>query len=341
MDHIRYTIKDIARQLGISPSTVSRALKDHPDISPKTKKAVVDLANELNYRPNAIALSLRSRKSNIIGVIIPEMVHYFFSTIISGIEEVAHQQGYQVMICQSNEIYQREVDIAYTLLSSRIDGLLVSITKETLQTDHFQELINQGVPIIFFDRMMHDVKSDKVIVDDHDGAFKAVEHLIETGRKRIVHFAGPQNRLIGMNRRNGYVHALEEHRIPVNKDLIINCDSYEKAFDVTSQLLELKNPPDAIFAVNDLTAIGAMKTIKQAGLKIPEDIALAGFGDSLYASFVDPSLTTVTQPGFEMGTLAAELLFERLNTDGDKFINPQLKVLKTKLIIRESSVGKK
>lgn len=340
MNRIRYTIKDIAKQLGISPSTVSRALKDHPDISVKTKKAVADLAKELNYMPNAIALSLRNRKSKIIGLIIPEVAHYFFSTIISGIENVVHQQGYQIMICQSNEIYQREVEISNTLLSSRIDGLLVSITKETSKTDHFQEMINQGVPVVFFDRMMHDIKTDKVIVDDHDGAFKAVEHLINSGRKRIAHFAGPQTRLIGMNRRNGYVHALEKYGIPVDKEFIFDCDTYEQARDITPQLLNLKNPPDAIFAVNDLTAIGAINIIKQKGLKIPDDVAVAGFGDSLYARISDPALTTVTQPGFEMGTIAADLLFQRLNADEDKFNDPQLKVLKTKLIIRESSVGK-
>ncbi|NOZ45744.1 MAG: LacI family transcriptional regulator [Chlorobi bacterium] len=341
MESGRYTIKDIAKQLGISPSTVSRALKDHPDISKKTKKVVSELAAKLHYRPNAIALSLRNKKSKIIGVIIPEMVHYFFSTIISGIEKIAHEQEYQVMVCQSNEVYQQEVENAYALLSSRIDGLLVAITKETSDSTHFQDLINQGVPIVFFDRMMHNVKSDKVIVDDHDGAYKAVEHLINIGKKKIAHFAGPQNRLIGMNRQNGYVHALQDYKIPVDKEMIFDCDSYKKALELTEQLFKTKNIPDAIFAANDLTAIGAMKIIKDKGLKIPDDVAVIGFGNSFYSQISDPALTTVSQPGYEMGKLATELLFNRLNSTDEKAEEPQLKVLKTKLIIRDSTVIEK
>lgn len=330
------TIKDIAKILGISPSTVSRALKDHPDISQQTKDAVLSKAKELNYRPNAIALSLRNRKSNTIGIIIPQVVHYFFSTIISGIEEVAHREGYNVLICQSNESIEREIEIAYTLLSNRIDGVLVSITKETDNSDHLKELVEQGIPVVFFDRMIHDIKTDKVIVDDHDGAFKAVEHLLEKGRRRIVHFAGPQNRLIGLNRMNGYRHALEKYRIPIDDDLIIHCDNYDDALKLTPEVFSKPEPPDAIFAVNDITAIGAMKALRKLGINVPIDVSVVGFEDSLYAKIVDPELTTVLQPGFDMGTAAAELLFRRLKNT-DQYIEPKHKVLKTELRIRNSS----
>ncbi|MCK4663658.1 MAG: LacI family DNA-binding transcriptional regulator [Bacteroidales bacterium] len=339
MNSHQVTIKDIARELGLSPSTVSRALKDHPDISSKTKQEVVNLANKLNYRPNVIALSLRSKKTNIIGLIVPQVVHYFFSTIISGIEDVANSAGYNVMICQSNEIYKKEVANTQTLMASRIDGLLVSVTKETINSEHFAELIKNGIPVIFFDRICQDIKTDKVIVDDHDGAFKAVEYLISTGCKRIVHFAGPKNRLIGMNRLNGYLHALEKYSIPIDKKLIVYCDTFKQAQKVVPGLLSINNPPDGIFAVNDLTAIGAIKKIKETGLKIPDDISVVGFGDSLYSIISDPELTTVRQPGYEIGQTAANLLINRLeNSELQK--KPEFKVLKTSLIIRKSTKRK-
>lgn len=332
------TIKDIGRILNISPSTVSRALKDHPDISVSTKKAVVELAAKLNYRPNAIALSLRNRKSKIIGVIVPEVVHYFFSTIISSIEEVAQKKGYSVMIFQTNEIYERELESVNTLLSSRIDGLLVSITKETPNADHFKELTKHGIPVVFFDRILQDIKADKVIVDDHDGAFKAVEYLIQSGCKRICHFGGAKNRLIGMNRFNGYKHALEKARIAFDENLVLDCDTYDLALEKTASLFNRKNFPDAIFAVNDLSAIGAIKALHKLGLRVPEDVSVIGFENSLYAKIIDPGLTSVMQPGSEMGKYSAELLFKRIESEKD--YNPQLKVLRTSLVVRESTKNK-
>lgn len=204
------TIKDIARELKISPSTVSRALKNHPDISSETKKAVNNLALKLNYQPNAVALSLKQRRSNTIGVIIPEIIHYFFSSVISGIEDVAYDAGFNVVICQSNEKYDREVVNTRTLLATRVDGILVSISKETLNFEHFLQVRENEVPIVFYDRVVPGFNADQVIVDDLGASYQATKHLIERGRKKIVHFAGPQNLLIGQLRKDGYLKAMHE-----------------------------------------------------------------------------------------------------------------------------------
>ena len=257
------TIKDIAKELGISASTVSRALKDHPDISSKTKKAVNELAKKWHYKPNAVALSLRHSKTNIIGVIIPEIVHHFFSSVISGIEKIAHEAGYNVMMFQSNESFEREAANVQALLSSRVDGVLVSMSKETKDYGHFKELRDNGIPIVFFDRICNELSSDNVIVDDFAGAFAAVEHLINTGCKRIAHLSAPQHMLLGQNRQKGYRQALLKHKVPIDDDLIVKCDSYDEALEKTPELLNLPKPPDAIFAVNELTAAGALLMVKR------------------------------------------------------------------------------
>ena len=198
------TIKDIARLLDISPSTVSRALKDHPDISKATIEKVKQLAKEMHYRPNPIALSLKSRKSNVIGVVVPEIVHYFFSSVISGIENVAQEHGYSVMFSQSSEDFKKEVEVCNTFRNSIIDGLLISVSKTTDDYTHLQEFFDEGVPVVFFDRMVEGMEADRVLMNDYDGAFQATQYLIVEGRRRILHFAGPQNRLIGQNRLKGY-----------------------------------------------------------------------------------------------------------------------------------------
>jgi len=268
------TIKDIARILGISPSTVSRALKNHPDINSDTKKAVNDLAKELKYQPNAVALSLKNSRSNTIAVIIPEIVHFFFSSVISGIEDVASHKGYTVIICQSNERYLREVASVHTILSHRVEGVLVSLSKETTQFDHFLDLQQSGIPLVFFDRIAPEMDTDRVIIDDREAAYTATRHLIEIGRKRIAHFAGPQNLNIGKNRYQGYLQAHTEAGLPVDDRLLIQADTFEKAQLATIDMLNTGILPDGIFAVNDLTAIGAMKAIQKKGYKIPEDIAI-------------------------------------------------------------------
>ncbi|WKZ58096.1 MAG: LacI family DNA-binding transcriptional regulator [Cyclobacteriaceae bacterium] len=344
MKYNQVTIKDIARELGISPSTVSRALKDHPDISPDTKKAVNELAEKLNYQPNIVALSLRQSKTNTIGVIIPEIVHFFFSTVISGIEDVAYSAGYNVILAQSNESQTREISDIKALFNSRVDGMLMSVSRETTNFDHIESMLAKGVPIVFFDRVYDTGQASKIIVDDFTGAKEATLHLIDQGCKRIAHIEGPPNLEISKQRLEGYKEALKEHNMPFNKELVAICPSgtIEEGKKATEKLLSLKNPPDAIFATNDPAAMGAMQAIKAKGLKMPDDVALVGFSNWFFSSLMDPPLSSVDQPGFEMGQEAAKLLIRQIEKQekDDEDITPETKILKTRLIIRESSQKK-
>jgi len=336
------TIKDIARELSISPSTVSRALKDHPDISTETKKAVNALAEKLNYQPNIVALNLRQKKTNTIGVIIPEIVHFFFSTVISGIEDIAYQAGYNVILAQSNESYQREVTDMKALFNSRVDGMLLSLSRETTNFDHIESIISKGVPIVFYDRMYNSPTSSKVIVDDYAGAKEAVLHMIDQGCKRIAHLMASPNLMISADRLKGYEDALKESNIKLNKDLIIDCPSgsFEEGKRAIKKALDMPNPPDAIFATNDPMAMGAMMAIKEKGMKIPQDVAVVGFSNWFFGELMEPSLTTVDQPGFEMGQEAARMLIKQIEMKdkGDPVL--ETKILKTKLVIRNSSLKK-
>src|SRR5664279_4179250 len=332
------TIKDIAKELGISPSTVSKALKGHPDINPLKKKAVRDLVEKWNYKPDPIALSLKSGHTKIIGVIVPEIVHYFFSTVISGIEDLAYDSGYHVMFCQSSESYEREVKAVETLLSSRVDGILVSVSKATEKFDHFRKIEENGIPIVFFDRVCEDIDTDRVIVDDESGAYEATKHLITIGCKYIVHLSGPPNLLIGKNRTDGFLRALREHNLPVNENNIIRCDSPEEASLVVPGLLKRAKKPDGIFAVNDLTAAAAMRIILDMGYRVPEDIAVVGFTGGLISDITNPTLTSVEQHGYLIGKEAVRLLIDRLEMDHD--IPSQTKIIKTELVIKGSTRGK-
>ena len=344
MRYNQVTIKDIARELGISPSTVSRALKDHPDISPETKKAVNELAEKLNYQPNIVALSLRQSKTNTLGVIIPEIVHFFFSTVISGIEDIAYSAGYNVILTQSNESSQREMTDMKALFNSRVDGMLLSLSRETTNFDHIESMMAKGVPMVFFDRVYDHPNTSKVIVDDLSGAKEATLHLIEQGCKRIAHIEGPTNLAITKQRLEGYLEALKEKGIPIDKDLIIPCSdpSIEGGKIATEKILAMANVPDGIFATNDPVAMGAMQAIRAKGLKIPQDIAVVGFSNWLFSSMMDPPLSSVDQPGFEMGQEATKLLIRQIETKSKEDVDPkpETKVLKTKLVVRESSSRK-
>jgi LacI family transcriptional regulator len=335
------TIKDIARELGISPSTVSRALKDHPDISSETKRQVNALAEKLSYQPNTVALNLRKSKTNTIGVVIPEIVHFFFSTIISGIEETAHEAGYNVILTQSDENYEREVADVKDLFNSRVDGLLISMSRETKTFDHISALMNRGLPVVFYDRSCPDENTSKVIVDDYAGAREAVQHLIEQGCRRIAHLQAAPGTSISEGRLQGYMDALREADMPIAADLIIPCvaGNLEEGFEVGKKLLAMKNRTDGVFANNDLMAMGAMKTFKEKGVRVPADIAVVGFSNWFFSQLMDPPLSSVDQPGFEMGQRAAGLLIaqiEKIN-EGESAIVPETITLKTRLIIRESS----
>lgn len=329
------TIKDIARELGISPSTVSKALKGHHDISSATKLSVKQLADSWNYKPDQIALSLKSGSSRTIGVIVPEIVHYFFSTVIGGIEDVAYDSGYHVMFCQSSEIYEREVKAVETLLSGRVDGILVSVSKQTENFDHFRKIQENGIPLVFFDRVCEELDTDRVIVDDEEGAYQAVSHLISTGCKNIVHLSGPQNLLIGKNRKAGYIRALAEHNLPLRENNIIKCDSREDASRYIPALLSDENKPDGIFAVNDLTAAAAMRIITDMHYRVPEDISVVGFTSGLISDITNPTLTSVEQNGYSIGGEAVKLLINRIEK---KYDYPSfIKIIKTHLDIKGST----
>lgn len=335
MNKGKVTIKDIARELGISPSTVSKALKGHPDISDTTIRSVKELVVKWNYKPDPIALSLQRGSGNTIGVIVPEIVHYFFSTVISGIEDLAYESDYQVMFCLSNESYEREVKAVETLLANRVDGILVSMSKVTGNFDHFRKIADSGIPLVFYDRICEDIETDRVIVDDEAGAYEATCHLIETGCKNLIHLSGPQNLLIGKNRKNGFIRALKDHNLTVDENNIIRCDTEDYAMNIIPGLLDRKPLPDGFFAVNDLTAATAMKIVKSSGYMVPDDISIVGFTSGLISDLTDPQLTSVYQDGYSVGRESIKLLFERLGRGKDK--PPRTEVINTKLMIKGST----
>jgi LacI family transcriptional regulator len=329
------TIKDIAKELGISPSTVSKALKGHRDISVATKQAVRELVEKWNYKPDQIALSLKSGLSKTIGVIVPEIVHYFFSTVISGIEDLAYDSGYHVMFCQSSELYAREVNAVDTLLSCRVDGILVSLSKVTYDFEHFRKIQDSGIPLVFFDRICDEIDTDRVIVDDEVGAYEAVKHLIKIGCKNIIHLSGPQNLQIGKSRKEGYLRALREQNMPVNENNIIRCDTREEATVIVPDLLKRPEKPDGIFAVNDLTAAATMKIIMDMGYSVPDDIAVVGFTSGLISDITNPTLTSVEQNGYLIGREAVRLLIDRLEKKHE--LPSQTKIIKTELVVKGST----
>ena len=329
---------DIAKKLKISVSTVSRALNEHPDIKEETRNQVKKLAKKLNYSPNQIARSLKSKKTNVIGVIVPEIKHDFFSSAISGIEEVAYHSGYTILVCQSNESYKREVVNTNALMHQRVAGLIVSISQTTKNGNHFEELINRGIPIVFFDRACKDVSANKVVIDDVKSAFGEVTHLIQRGRKKIVHLAGPQELKICEQRLKGYKNALKKANIPISKELIRYSSGLHEidGYNAMDSLLKENIIPDAIFAVNDPVAVGAFQRIKEEGLKIPKDIAIVGFSNNKITSLIEPPMTTVSQPSFEMGKKAAGLLIEMFKNP-KRHNQKKTIILETELIIRKST----
>jgi LacI family transcriptional regulator len=332
MNNSQITIKDIARALNISPSTVSRALKNHPDISQETKDAVNKYAREYNYRPNVLAMNLRMSKSNTIGVIVPEIIHYFFSSILSGIEQIANKEGFNVIICQSSENYDKEVRNVDALISSRVSGILACLSKNTSTYGHFQEIVEHNIPLVFFDRICTGINTDRVVVDDYAGAFAAVEYLIQTGCRKIAFYTSPLHLEISKNRRNGYLDALHKYGLPVDESLIRVCDTREEAIIITPEILDRSDRPDGFFAINDHCASGILYAAKLAKLRVPQDVSICGFSDGELAKACDPMLTTVEQHGYEMGINAAELLISKIKgeTQG-KYTN---KIIKTNLIIR-------
>ena len=332
------TIIDIAKKLDISPSTVSRALSNHPDISQETKARVRAAADEMDYRPNTIAQNLQKKQSQIIGVVVPQVKHYFFAEIMAGVTDVAYQAGYTVMICQSNEDFEREKSNIDVLISHRVAGLLVSVSSTTTDCHHFQRLVRRGMPLVFFDRVCDHVEASTVVVDDMEGAFRATEYLIWKGYQRIAHMAGPPFLSISRLRRTGYENAMRQCGRPVHPEWIIQAGlNEEDGTSAAEAMLSRLNPlPDALFCVNDPVALGAFVKFKERGVRVQADMALVGFTDGPIASMIDPALTTVRQPAYLLGKSAAELLLEQIRHRESRK-NPVHKVLKKELIIRQSA----
>jgi len=331
------TITDIARELNTTPATVSRALSNHPRISAKTKKSVHETAIRLNYKRNKIASSLRSGKTHLIGVIIPSAEINFFGSVVHGIESIANVNGYGVVLFQSNEQKEYEEKGLQNFLSARVDGILVSIAKDTIDYSHFLEIKSRGVPIVFFDRTNDDLGVDSVVIDDYRGAFLATEHLIAQGYKRIAHISGPQQLKNFYDRLKGYMGALQAHQMKIDPSLIYPGNiSIESGRKGTAHFLAMSNPPDAIFATEDFTALGVIKELKEKKMKIPEDFGVIGFANELFGEHITPTLSSVDQQTIRMGKSALQLLIDIIEKKEKE--RTQKIVLDPLLILRESSL---
>lgn len=332
----RVSLKDIAAELGISISTVSRALKDHHDLSPGLIEKVKDLAAKWNYTPNPFAMGLLKQQTKTIGVIVPDIVTHFYSSIIGGIEDKASENGYYIVISSSRESRQNEKENLKNLLNLRVDGLIVCLAQDTTDYAHFDSILSSEIPLVFFDRVCRTNEFSSVVIDNVEAAKGLTVHLFKNGSKKIAHIAGPPNLNITKERIKGYKNGLMECGLPFDPDFLIHCDlSIEDAAMATNKLLSLKNPPDAIFGVNDTVIFSAMKEIKKKGLKVPHDIALVGFTDEFHATVVEPNLTAVAHPTFEMGKEAARLLLNEISSTTKKTV--QQVIMKATLIARESS----
>jgi len=332
------TIHDIARELQISASTVSRALNDNPRISLKTKEKIKTLALSLGYRPNTLASNLRNKKSNTIGIVVPLINRHFFSSVISGVEDIAYKAGFTVVISQSNDLAQKEIDIVQSMFANRVDGLIISIAMQTSTFEHLKLFRKKHIPLVFFDRAVPEIETDKIVVDDFAGGFRVTQHLIDQGYKRIGHLAGPQNLTTYFDRKNGYIDALQKNGIAFDESLIhINKLTSDDGILAVKQLMSLPNPPDALFCGNDTTALSAMIYLRDLGIRIPEDVGIVGFSNEPFSKVVSPSISTIAQPGFEMGQKAAELIIQKI---GNKERTYQTITLPTELIVRESSFRK-
>jgi LacI family transcriptional regulator len=335
------TIHDIAKELQVTPSTVSRALNNHHSISEATKKAVTKTAQKLNYSHNRIASSLRLGRTKILGVIVPSAEINFFGSVVHGIEKVAKEKGYSILIFQSNEQEDFEKQGVDTFLRSRVDGVLASIAKETTHLSHFFEIKNRRVPLVLFDRANDDLGVPSVVVDDFAGAFKATQHLIEQGCKRIAHIGGQQHIPIFKQRLKGYTAALKKAGLPCDKQLVVYGDvSIEAGRKCMNGLLQLPNPPDGVFAVEDFTALGALQAMKEAGIKVPEDVAIIGFANEAFGAYITPSLSTVDQQTIRMGEEAAHIFFDHTGQKDFYKTAPAKKVLEPVLVYRGSSTRK-
>ena len=334
------TLKQIAENLGISITTVSKALKDYPDVSKKTKALVKQEAKKLQYKPNVFAVNLRTKQSKTVGLIVPEVVHHFFSSIINGIIEQAEKKGYLVIILMSNESYKLEKKQIDLLISKRVDGIMISLASSSSDIGHLKEVQDLGIPLVMFDKISKMIDCSKIIINDRQAAYQATKLLIESGCKRIAHFRGallPQN---SIDRFLGYKKALEDHGLEYDSTLVYICErvNYEEGRQAAMDLLAEHDDVDGIFAITDLVAIGAISVFNERGIKVPEDVSIMGFSNWFIASAITPSLSTVDQPGYEMGKRTFKTLHKAMKAKkNDEEFEPVTEVLDTKLIIRNST----
>ncbi len=332
------TIYDLARKLNVSIATVSRALKDDPVVSKKTRKKIAELAEEMGYRSNHFARNLRNQRTNTIGVIIPRVNSYFMSTVIAGMESAVNSNGYNLIISQSSESFTKEKANAKTMFNNRVDGLLVSLAYDTFDTEHFDMFVKKNIPLIFFDRVAENKNCTNVLIDNRKAAYDATKHLIEQGCKRIVHITATPKRNVYIDRLQGYKHALADYDIPFKEEyIIINNLSQEAGGDAAAQMIKMNPMPDGGFVANDNCAIGCILGLKQAGIRVPADIAIVGFNNDPVSKVIEPNLTTINYPGYEMGEVAARNLINHLNGSSTLHSTNTI-VLRSELIVRASSL---
>ena len=332
------TIKDMARHLNISVATVSRAMRDMPDIKPETRQTVLNLAKEWDYQPNILATNLVKSRTKTIGVIVPDLAYHFFASVIKGIEEEAFARGYSLLLTQTNELYERELTNVQNLSRGQVEGFIVSISQETTDYEHFKRLQRKGIPLVFFDRDANEIDVPKVMVDNVGAAYEATQLLIENGSKRIAFLAGPANVTVSNLRQEGYEAALKDAGFQIDETLIVHGNyNMQGAMELTNKLFELPNPPDGMVVVSDRLAVGAIATLRKKNIKIPEDVAIVSFNDEPICTIVTPTLTSVSQPTFEMGKMAMSLLINQIE-NSDSVEKPEVKAFKTVLKIRESSM---
>lgn len=341
MNKAHVTIHDIARELNISASTVSRALHNHPRISVATREAVRKVAEKYNYQPNVVASSLRQGRSKTVGVVVPRINRNFFSNIIGGMEEVLTASGYHLMICQTHEKLENEKSALQALVNARVDAIFLSVSLETSQADHLDPIRDKGIRLFFFDRIIEDIETGSVVIDDRLGAYLNVKHLIEQGYRKIIHMAGPDHINIYRERIRGYKDALAEAGIGIKPAWIIEKalvpDGGEAVF---SEGMQMKDKPDAFFCAGDYAALGVMQAAIRSGIKVPEDLGVSGFSNEPFTAHLKPSLTTVGQKDTVMGKMVAEM-FVRCVENGTEPSDCEQIILKPELIIRESSVPHK
>ncbi len=334
------TLKDIAKALNISTATVSRALTDRLDVNSKTRELVLEEAKRQNYKPNPMALRLQNRRTKTIGLVIPELRTGFFPNVISGIQKVLRENDYQLIITSSDESYKLEETNLRLLENNMVEGIIMSITREGENSDYYQQIIHSGIPIVFFNRFCSNIVASKVIIEDYKMAFFATEHLIYNKFKKIIHFSGPDNLSITKKRKQGFLDAMKKHHKEITENSVITTGVLsDKAYDAMKSLINKKEIPDAIFCFNDPTAFGALRALKEAGLNCPKDVALVGFSETEIAQLIDPPLTSIEQPTFEIGETAAKLLLNQI------MITPtpeaETVCLSAKLNIRNSSANLK